>query len=49
MQIQNDDANRIDYSDIEELRSLKEEWDHLCNQLRIQILEEFENLEKGIV
>jgi len=37
-----------DFSDIEELRSLKEEWDHLCNQLRIQILEDFGNLEKGI-
>lgn len=39
----------MDYSDIEELRSLKEEWDHLCNQLRIQILEEFENIEKGMM
>lgn len=28
---------------------LKEEWDHLCNQLRIQILEEFGLLEKGLV
>lgn len=42
----NEDAE--DYSDIEELKSLKEEWDHLCNQLRIQILEEFTLLEKGI-
>lgn len=37
-----------DFSDVEELKSLKEEWDHLCNQLRITILEEFENLEQGI-
>lgn len=37
-----------DYSDIEELRALREEWKHLTNQLRIQILEEFELLEKGI-
>jgi hypothetical protein len=40
--------NSEDFSDIEELRGLKQEWDHLCNQLRIQILEEFENIEKGI-
>lgn len=37
-----------DFSGVEELQSLKEEWDHLCNQLRIQILEEFENVQKGI-
>lgn len=37
-----------DFSDVEELKSLKEEWDNLCNQLRMQILEEFENIEKGI-
>jgi methylmalonyl-CoA mutase N-terminal domain/subunit len=24
-----------DFSDVEEIRSLKEEWDHLCNQLRM--------------
>lgn len=24
-----------DFSDVEELKSLKEEWDHLCNQLRM--------------
>ena len=41
-------ADQEDFSDVEELRSLKDEWDHLCNQLRMQILEEFENIEKGI-
>ena len=29
------DKSQDDYSDIEELRMLKDEWDHLCNQLRI--------------
>lgn len=43
------DKSQDDYSDIEELRMLKDEWDHLCNQLRIQILEEFELVERGIV
>lgn len=41
-------VKREDFSDVEELKSLKEEWDHLCNQLRMQILEEFENIERGI-
>mmetsp|Transcript_1002 Transcript_1002/g.1801 ORF Transcript_1002/g.1801 Transcript_1002/m.1801 type:complete len:268 (-) Transcript_1002:1305-2108(-) len=36
-----------DYSEIEELRNLKEEWDYLCNELRIQIIEEFDKLTKG--
>jgi len=44
----NRELKEEDFSDVEELRSLKEEWDHLCNQLRMQILEEFENIEKGI-
>ena len=39
---------QLDFSDVDEVRSLKDEWDHLCNQLRMQILEEFENISKGV-